>query len=268
MDITNASEVNSSEMTHQSDLTQNIYAIIQETQANAAKVHEDATEVYEEVEDGARMSEDMRVQSEDVTAGINETYDVISKLVAEIQGVSSITDTILAISAQTNLLALNASIEAARAGEAGKGFAVVADEIRILAEQTKNSTEEITNIMNQLVSVANQSVTTLDRCVEGIRVQSEKITNVNDSFETTKNNVGELKKMVDGIIDAVGEISNNTANIVDSVVSVTETTHQVSKLSGDGVSGAEKIYDTVQAFNDVIERLQNQVVELKEAVSR
>jgi methyl-accepting chemotaxis protein len=74
--------------------------------------------------------------------------------------------------------------------------------------------------------------------------------------------------MVDGIIDAVGEISNNTANIVDSVVSVTETTHQVSKLSGDGVSGAEKIYDTVQAFNDVIERLQNQVVELKEAVSR
>ncbi|MBR1571302.1 MAG: hypothetical protein IJ655_01030 [Lachnospiraceae bacterium] len=267
MDITNASEVNSSEMTHQSDLTQNIYAIIQETQANAAKVQEDATEVYEEVEDGARMSEDMRVQSEDVTAGINETYEVISKLVAEIQGVSSITDTILAISAQTNLLALNASIEAARAGEAGKGFAVVADEIRILAEQTKNSTEEITNIMNQLVSVANQSVTTLDRCVEGIRIQSEKIANVNDSFETTKNNVGDLKKMVDGIIDAVGEISHNTANIVDSVVSVTETTNQVSKLSGDGVTGAEKIYDTVQAFNEIIVRLQEQVVSLKDAVS-
>ena len=86
MDITNASEVNSSEMTHQSDLTQNIYAIIQETQANAAKVQEDATEVYEEVEDGAKMSEDMKAQSEDVTAGINETYDVISRLVAEIQG--------------------------------------------------------------------------------------------------------------------------------------------------------------------------------------
>lgn len=80
-----------------------------------------------------------------------------------------------------------------------------------MAEQTKNSTEEITQIMNQLISVANQSVEKMNHCVEGIQLQNTKIADVNSSFEQTKDNVGKLKTMVDGIIDGVNEVSNNTA---------------------------------------------------------
>lgn len=265
-DITNASVSNSEEMTHQSELTQNIYSIIQETQANADRVQQNAQEVFEEVTEGVDLSEDMRRQAQDVTEDITATYQIIEDLVAQIQGVSSITDAILAISSQTNLLALNASIEAARAGEAGKGFAVVADEIRTLAEQTKTSTEEITQIMNSLIDVANRSVAKMDHCVEVIRVQNEKIDTVSNSFETTKDNVGELKGMVDGIIDGITEVSRNTGSIVDSMVNVSENTKRVSKISGDGADGAEQIFVTLQEFSNTIIKLHGRVEELQQAI--
>ena len=266
-DISSASSVNSEEMNHQSELTQNIYGIVQETQASAERVQQNAQDVYEKVSEGVVLSEDMRTQGQEVSADIEATNQIVTDLVGQIQGVSSITDAILSISSQTNLLALNASIEAARAGEAGKGFAVVADEIRTLAEQTKNSTEEITQIMNQLILVANQSVEKMNRCVEGIQLQNTKIDDVNGSFEQTKKNVGALKTMVDGIIDGVNEVSNNTAQIVNSVVSVSENTNRVFELSGNGVDGAEMIYSTIQEFSDTIGRLHAKVEQLKNTIA-
>lgn len=265
-DISSASSVNSEEMNHQSELTQNIYGIVQETQASAERVQQNAQDVYEKVSEGVVLSEDMRMQAQEVSADIEATNQIVTDLVGQIQGVSTITDAILAISSQTNLLALNASIEAARAGEAGKGFAVVADEIRTLAEQTKHSTEEITQIMNQLILVANQSVEKMNRCVEGIQLQNTKIDDVNGSFEQTKKNVGALKTMVDGIIDGVNEVSNNTAQIVNSVVSVSENTNRVFELSGNGVDGAEMICSTIQEFSDTIGRLHTKVEQLKNTI--
>lgn len=266
-DISSASSVNSEEMNRQSELTQNIYGIVQETQASAERVQQNAQDVYEKVSEGVVLSEDMRMQAQEVSADIEATNQIVTDLVGRIQGVSTITDAILAISSQTNLLALNASIEAARAGEAGKGFAVVADEIRTLAEQTKHSTEEITQIMNQLILVANQSVEKMNRCVEGIQLQNTKIDDVNGSFEQTKKNVGALKTMVDGIIDGVNEVSNNTAQIVNSVVSVSENTNRVFELSGNGVDGAEMIYSTIQEFSDTIGRLHAKVEQLKNTIA-
>ncbi|MCR5546025.1 MAG: hypothetical protein K6F30_06045, partial [Lachnospiraceae bacterium] len=240
-DISEASDNNSASMQKQSNMTQNIYAVVQEVQATAAHVQENASNVFETVQSGVALSGDMKEHSFEVTSGMKETHKAVEELVNEIQNITSITDSILAISAQTNLLALNASIEAARAGEAGKGFAVVADEIRKLAEETKESTEEITNIINQLIQAANVSIQTLDGCVEGIDIQAQKIGEVNESFVHTANDVEELKGMVDGIITSINEVSNHTAVIVDSVLDVTGNTEKVSTLSEKGSEDATQI---------------------------
>ena len=63
-----------------------------------------------------------------------------------------------------------------------------------------------------------------------------------EALNETKKDVGALKTMVDGIIDGVNEVSNDTAQIVNSVVSVSENTNRVFELSGNGVDGAEMIY--------------------------
>ena len=72
--------------------------------------------------------------------------------------------------------------------------------------------------------------------------------------------------MVDGIIDGVNEVSNNTAQIVNSVVSVSENTNRVFELSGNGVDGAEMIYSTIQEFSDTIGRLHAKVEQLKNTI--
>ena len=72
--------------------------------------------------------------------------------------------------------------------------------------------------------------------------------------------------MVEGIIDGVNEVSSNTAQIVDSVMNVSENTNKVSQLSGDGATGAEVIFDTIQNFSNTIAQLHTQVQELKDTV--
>ena len=80
----------------------------------------------------------------------DETSDVITALVREVDRVGSVAEEINNIARQTNLLALNATIEAARAGEAGKGFAVVAGEVKNLSSKTASATTEIAEVVDSL----------------------------------------------------------------------------------------------------------------------
>jgi|GEM_PF-895318 methyl-accepting chemotaxis protein len=266
--ISSASSDSNDEMKKQNDMTQNIYAAVQEAEAGSAKGQSDAEAALSCVTDGVGLSEEMHKHSLSVDSEMRDTHETVKSLVDEIADVTVITESINDISDQTNLLALNASIEAARAGEAGKGFAVVADEIRKLAEQTKDSTSQISDIMARLKELAHSSITSLDSSMESLQEEMEKISKVNDSFKETEGYVKDLKKFADSIEGAIREISKHTSDIVESSETINSNTERVVSLSADGEQQAGNIYETVSKFAFMIDDLNRRVNSLNDTVSK
>ena len=74
--------------------------------------------------------------------------------------------------------------------------------------------------------------------------------------------------MVDGILDAINEISKHTGVIADSVVSVSENSGKMNELTDKGEAEAESIYEIINQFKDTIAELNQDIAELKERYPR
>ena len=186
-------------------------------------------------------------------------------MVANVQQVSGITDSILNISSQTNLLALNASIEAARAGEAGRGFAVVAEEIRKLAEETKVSTEQITEIINELRAVTEETQKGIAESAEAIEIQRQKVTEVTDSFAQVGTGMDQLEYNVDIMSQEVEAVLIANGEIVDSIATLSEASDEVSAESQSCKDTISVAYSDIGTFSDMVEGTFVQLQELAEA---
>jgi methyl-accepting chemotaxis protein len=124
-------------------LSSNIDAMIQNTQATADEVHDvhaaadQVVTVCERLTGGMEQMRGISRSGERTLRALGDRSREIGALVEAIGDISS----------RTDLLALNASIESVRAGENGKGFAIVADEVRKLAEQTAQAIREIAGLV-------------------------------------------------------------------------------------------------------------------------
>lgn len=239
------------------EAAKNIALRAQDGAEQAADIHERATHVKEETlaqrSAAGKMHHEIR---DSLRNAIEET-----KIVERIGVLSS---AILEITEQTNLLALNAAIEAARAGEAGRGFAVVADEIGSLAEQSQKTVVQIQDVTEKVVAAVDNlkkdserllhfmatdvthSYDMFDDVAVKYNEDAQSVDSLMSDFSATSE---ELLASIDGILNAITEISTAATEGAKGTAVIAERSSNVMLMSGTVTDEVEKCTNTVNQLN-------------------
>ena len=200
---------------------------------------------------------------------VSSSARVVGELGKRSDEIGEIVETISGIAAQTNLLALNAAIEAARAGEHGRGFAVVSEEVRKLAEQSAESATTIAKLIatiqadttsavesiekgNESVKEGTQSIADTGKALEGIEIQSTKLTaNVTKSLEdltAVDASNEEILSAVEKVRALSGKATENADSISAATQEQTATMQEVADASRTLAELAGEMHSEVAQF--------------------
>ena len=179
------------------------------------------------------------------------TQNVISSILELQQQSASISEIVHAINEiaeETNLLSLNASIEAARVGDAGRGFAVVAEEIRKLSDQCLESAAQIEALVKDINTKTNDVV--------DIATQADTVvTSQADAVEETTNSFKLISEQVESLLQALGTISTDVADMNSSRNETLEAITSISAVSAETAACTTSVSDSAGTQQSAISNL-------------
>lgn len=177
----------------QADEIHNTTAAVQEMSSNIESVANNANAAAEAAKRTKETAEAGNKSVVEVTHGMQRIRENVQSGAKRIKRlgdrsmeISSIVNTIEAISGQTDMLALNAAIEAARAGEHGRGFSVVAEEVRKLAERAGNATKEISKLISGIQAETNEAVASMEGQTSEVESESHVVAEAGTSLTRIK----------------------------------------------------------------------------------
>ncbi len=261
-ELATAARDNNDGVTRQTDSISMVATAINEMQSAIEEVAGNASRAAEitreaETKGGNNSAQIIRNSSKQVhrlAAQISKAVEVIRKLSADSDNITSVLDVIRGIAEQTNLLALNAAIEAARAGEQGRGFAVVADEVRTLAQRTGQSTEDIQTMITALQTGVSDVVSVME-------------TGSKEATETERL-ATEAEQELQAILEAISSITDVNTSVASATEEQTQVVDEINRSITDINDLAAASADRSKAIDGIAKSLESYVRELEQQTGR
>lgn len=173
---------------------------LEETAASMQQVGEMVSANATAAREASVLAEQVNGVAREGGALVNQVVENMREIQHSSKKIADIIGVIDAIAFQTNILALNAAVEAARAGEQGRGFAVVATEVRQLAQRSAEASGQIRNLITSSVERVDAGSALVDQAGQTMQ----------------------------GIVDAIGRVSETVVQMSRSTQDQTQSVQEVS----------------------------------------
>jgi len=244
---------------NQQHSVENISAAITEMSASANEVSGNASSTADtalqanNIGDKGSTIVNASIQNiENLSAQLHTSQNTVNQLEVDVASIGGILEVIEGIAEQTNLLALNAAIEAARAGEQGRGFAVVADEVRSLAGRTQTSTVEIRQTIENLQKRTTEVVSAMQQSIETSTESVAQAQEANAAINEISTSLSEIMNLTQLIATSAKEQSEAANEISGQVVSLADSSMEISDLSGENTAGGQRMAVQGEQLNEAV----------------
>ena len=166
--------------------------------------------------------------------------------------INSVVASITQVADQTNLISLNAAIEAEKAGQYGAGFGVVAKEVRWLADKATLAATEIVQMVKEIQTSVATGVMEMDKFsfqvnnhVERVSQVSEQIAEVIFQVQSLTPQFEQVSQSMEGQFEGAQAISMAITHLSEASVQTVESLQETNQV-------LEQLNDTAQVLQGII----------------